>query len=164
MKVIYHCYGGAHSSVIAAAIQTGKLPEDRLPSALELLAVPYFDRPEEMDQGWLRLMGTDEGGREVYVVGKRRMGFVYERFLLGVAGVLGIPDGALMLVDTASCVNGMMRLGGYLSRRLLLTDLGRPIVLAGTRRAYFALASLVATVKVKLPGMEQEQGKRAGNW
>jgi hypothetical protein len=31
MKIIYHCYGGTHSSVIAAAIHLGLLPEDRVP-------------------------------------------------------------------------------------------------------------------------------------
>jgi xylulokinase len=42
MKIIYHCYGGSHSSVLAAAIHTGRLNPERLPTGEELMALPYF--------------------------------------------------------------------------------------------------------------------------
>ena len=45
MKIIYHCYGGSHSSVIAAALHLGLLAKDRIPNETELMAIPYFDKP-----------------------------------------------------------------------------------------------------------------------
>ncbi|HCX78095.1 MAG TPA: hypothetical protein DG577_01645, partial [Firmicutes bacterium] len=41
--MIYHCYGGAHSSVTAAAVHVGLLARDKTPSRLELVSLPYFD-------------------------------------------------------------------------------------------------------------------------
>jgi len=152
MKIIYHCYGGAHSSVTAAAIHTGKISHSHLPTDQELMSVPYFDQQEKGDHGRLKLMGVDEFGNEVYVVGKRHMGRVYENFVRGVAGLLGIPEAELVLVDTMPYVNWRMMVGGYTSRRLRLTAIGRPIVLSGTRGAYFKLSGLVNTVKTKLSG------------
>ena len=44
MIIIYRCYGGTHSSVMAASIHLELLPGDRKPAGKELLALPYFDR------------------------------------------------------------------------------------------------------------------------
>ena len=40
VKIIYSCYGGAHSSIIASAIHMGYLPTDRIPSVEEILSTP----------------------------------------------------------------------------------------------------------------------------
>ena len=44
MKIIYSCYGGTHSSPIAAAIHLGRLPDDRIPSPEELMKTDYYDK------------------------------------------------------------------------------------------------------------------------
>jgi hypothetical protein len=41
LKIIYHCYGGSHSSVIAAALHLKWIDKDRLPSEEEMMAIPY---------------------------------------------------------------------------------------------------------------------------
>jgi len=43
LKVIYHCYGGAHSSVTAANIHLGLLPRERTPGYRELISQKLFD-------------------------------------------------------------------------------------------------------------------------
>jgi hypothetical protein len=35
MVIIYNCYGGTHSSILASAIHLKKLPIDRIPSKQE---------------------------------------------------------------------------------------------------------------------------------
>ena len=51
MKVIYHCYGRAHSSVIAAYLHLGKLPMQGPVTKEQIMAVPEFDLAEAADWG-----------------------------------------------------------------------------------------------------------------
>ena len=51
MIIIYHCYGGTHSSVMAASLHLGLLPQDKKPTGKELLALPYFDQQSGADFG-----------------------------------------------------------------------------------------------------------------
>ena len=57
MIIIYRCYGGTHSSVMAASIHLELLPGDRKPAGKELLALPYFDRQNGADFGKIFYMG-----------------------------------------------------------------------------------------------------------
>lgn len=145
-KIVYHCYGGAHSSVVAAAIHLGKLKLPRLPSAKELMRLSLFDRQTKDGHGQLHFFGFDEFGNQVYSVGCRNAGKSVENILNGVAGILGIQDD-IIFIDTLHCVNMKMRIGGYMSRRLNLIHLGRPIVIKGTQDAFPELAELVRQTK-----------------
>ncbi|NLZ39534.1 MAG: DUF3189 family protein [Firmicutes bacterium] len=148
-RIIYHCYGGAHSSVVAAALHLGKLSPDKVPSAAELLKLALFDRQTNDGHGQLHFFGFDEWQNQVYSVGCRNVGETVEKFLLGVAKILGVSQ-ELLFVDTLHCVSLKMRIGGYISRRLGLISLGRPLVVAGTREAYTNLAALVHRVKAEV--------------
>ena len=44
MKIIYHCFGGSHSSVSAAALHLGLLDRQRTPTEEELVRIPYYDK------------------------------------------------------------------------------------------------------------------------
>jgi hypothetical protein len=145
-KIIYHCYGGAHSSVVAAAIHLGQLRTDTLPGDAELMRLTLFDRQTKDGHGLLHFFGFDEQGKQVYCLGCRNAGTTVEQVLLQVAEMLGLRED-LFLVDTLQCVTVKMRIGGYFSRRWQLVRLGRPLVLAGTREAFPALVSLVQKVK-----------------
>ena len=65
MKVIYSCYGGAHSSPVAAAIHLGKLPEERVPDAEALLQLPRFDRVDSEKHGLAERWGSTSRPRGV---------------------------------------------------------------------------------------------------
>lgn len=147
--IIYHCFGGTHSSVVAAAIHLGRLDRLRPPSAGELMALPLFDRGDATLWGCLRLLGQDRCGRRVYVLGRGPQGAATARALLAGFQLAGGLEGdqALLLVDTLACANTLMRVGGFLSRRLGLVRLGRPLVIWGTRRAYPRLVALVEQVE-----------------
>ncbi len=145
-KIIYHCYGGAHSSVVAAAIHLGQLRVDKVPASKELMALTLFDKQTKEGHGRLHFFGFDEYGDEVYSVGCRNVGYSVTKFLTKIKEILNAGD-EMIFIDTLHCVNLKMRIGGYISRRLGMVKIGRPIVLRGTREAYFELVKLVQQVK-----------------
>ncbi|WP_258359028.1 DUF3189 family protein [Moorella sulfitireducens (nom. illeg.)] len=143
MVVVYHCFGGSHSSITAAAIHLGLLPRNRLPTAAELLALPYFDGRSRGEEGELKFIGIDEYGNKIYAAGKKNLGSRFEALLYDLAAILGIKGQEILLIDTSPLVNLLMRIGGFTSRRIGLTFLGRPVVVLGTRRAFPGLVKLV---------------------
>lgn len=150
MYIVYTCYGGAHSSPVAAAVHLQRLPRHRTPAPAELMSLSLFDRTESSGHGILRHVGVDGAGNRVYVLGRGRgsqsvLHALKSGFLL--AG--GIEE-ELLLVDTLGAVNVWMRIGGFLSRALGWVWLGRPIVIFGTRRAYPHLVRLVEQVEARL--------------
>lgn len=149
MEIIYACYGGAHSSPVAAALHLGWLTPGETPSHRKLLALPLFDKAKKDEQGRLFFAGPDEAGHNVYVLGRGPSGRTVERALLSGLALAGREDLSVRFVDTLTCVNIWMRVGGFLSRGIGWVGLGRPLVLFGTRRALRALTRLVAEVKQK---------------
>ncbi|MEW6031384.1 MAG: DUF3189 family protein [Bacillota bacterium] len=147
MIVIYHCYGGAHSSVVAAAVHLGLLPQDRPPTARELCSIRYFDKQDQSDHGRIRPMGTDAEGHAVFLLGRRNCPGLLERSVREVARHVGVGTEDVRFVDTMPCVNWFMRLGGFTSRVLRLPALGRPVVIHGTRLAYPCLKRLAARTR-----------------
>jgi len=147
MKIIYYCYGGSHSSVTAAAIHLGYLMPDQKPTPDALMRVPLFDRQTDEDHGKFVLLGQDEMGNEVYTCGCRSLGSKIEKTLHGIAKITDIPMDDLVFVDTLKGVNNLMRIGGFLSRKLRLVVIGRPIVIKGTRDAFNDFVNIVENVK-----------------
>jgi hypothetical protein len=148
MKIIYHCFGGSHSSVTAAAIHLGLLEKHRPPTNDELMSLPYYDKTTNNDFGSIRFMGVDEYGNQVYVLGKKSLGGRFTNILNGVAQILG-KDNQVIVVNTMDRVNISMKLGGFTSRRIGLPSLGRPVVTKGTRDAFFDLVNLVEITRLK---------------
>lgn len=134
-KIIYHCYGGSHSSVITAGIYLGMLPKDRVASKAELLDVPHFDQQETVTHGHLRFIGRDLKGNEVLVVGKRMAGPDLTVFLHKISELFSCRE-EIEAIDTTFPINPLMVIGGFLSRGLNLVTLGRPLVVLGTQIAY----------------------------
>lgn len=148
MKIIYHCYGGSHSSVMAAALHLGLIPKNRIPSLNELMNIPYYDKTNNSDFGSIRLMGVDEYKNEVYVLGKKSMGDRYSRLLMGVAEILGCSD-ELMAVNCMNRVNLAMKLGGFSSRKMGIVSLGRPVLVCGSQKAFMELVNLVEITRLR---------------
>ncbi|MGI6513249.1 MAG: DUF3189 family protein [Syntrophomonadaceae bacterium] len=155
MKIIYHCFGGSHSSVTAAAIHLGLLPTNRLPSFRELMALPHFDKTPGEVYGVIRFMGRTAEGDEVYTLGKKNLGSRLDQVFMGLAELLGVKD-QVVVVNTMHHVNVLMMAGGFLSRRLGLVSLGRPILVWGTRLAFPQLVQAVETVKNEMMRGEKE--------
>lgn len=148
LKIIYHCYGGSHSSVIAAALHLGMLPKNQIPTEEMLMAIPYYDKTSNADFGSIRFMGKDEFNNEVYVLGKKSMGERCSHLLLGIAEVLGCKD-ELLVVNCFNRVNLAMKLGGFSSRKMGLVSLGRPILVRGSQKAFRELVNLVEITRLQ---------------
>ncbi|RBP39198.1 Protein of unknown function [Garciella nitratireducens DSM 15102] len=148
MKVVYYCYGGAHSSVIASSIHVGMLPINRIPTAKEILAIPYFDITPNDKIGSLLYMGIDSWGNEIYCMGWG----IYKNDILSLIFLLTNEEDNFIFdhtifVDALPVANQWIKLGGLLSRRLGLVKIGRPLVIKGVQRRYFHFIKLVETVK-----------------
>lgn len=144
---IYNCYGGSHSSVTAAAIHLGLLPDTRIATAEELLNIPYYDAQVARDHGRMRFMGFDETGSPVYIASKRNMGASFERMMRAFWAAADGDQEKIALIDTMPYVNIFMVIGGFLSRRWGWNRLGRAIILFGTRQSYNKFVHLVSLVK-----------------
>lgn len=151
MIIIYHCFGGSHSSVAAAALHLGLLDSQKIPTEEDLIRIPYYDKTTDADFGSIRYMGTDNDNNHIYVFGKRSFNNRYAAVLKGVARMLGDQDD-LVMVDCMKRVNLGMKIGGYTSRRLGLIAIGRPIVSWGTRMAFAHLVNLVEITRFRILG------------
>lgn len=149
MNIVYHCFGGAHSSVTAAAIHLGWLPATKIPTFEELMKIPYFDVQIGEDHGVFRYLGEDEQLNKVYIIGRRNLKDKFEKLVYGLASVYDWEDDFL-LINTMPLVNWKMVLGGYLSRGLETPKLGRKIVLKGVQESFFKYVALVSEVKTNL--------------
>lgn len=158
MKVIYHCYGGTHSSITAASIHIGFFPAERIPDKEAFLRIPLYDRQEADEHGRMFFIGEDEYGNEVHIVARRNRPEVLENLFASLAAMFDIPRDDYMLVNVMARVNLTMKLGGFLSRRWGFIRLGRPIVMRGTQAAFFKVSALVKDVKREL---EDIHGKKS---
>lgn len=92
-------------------------------------------------------MGRDENNNQVYIVGRRDKPQVLEGILSELSESFNIPRQDFRLINVMSAVNISMRIGGILSRRFKLVNLGRPLVTRGTLKALPNIQRLVANVK-----------------
>lgn len=148
LHIVYTCFGGTHSSPVAAAIHLGTLPRDRVPTPQQILETPLFDAVGPEQRGRLTLAGVDRDGHRVYVVGRGTESAEAVRNLIASSCMLLAGQAKPLLVfDTLPCVNVLMRIGGWLSREAGRVRIGRPIVVYGTLLAYPRLVRLVREVE-----------------
>ena len=150
MKIIYHCFGGAHSSVTAAALHLGQLPEDNIPKSNEFKNLAFYDVQSRKTHGNLYLAGIDSSNNEIYILGRRGKSQTVENLANDLLQALNINRHSVLMVDASKHVNLSMRIGGLLSRNLGLVNSGRPIAILGTQKAYPHLVKLVKEVKSKV--------------
>ncbi|MGE5454957.1 MAG: DUF3189 family protein, partial [Methylocystaceae bacterium] len=142
VKIIYHCYGGSHSSVLAANIHVGNLRSDSFPNYRELFKLPYFDRTDNNDFGLIKLVGFDEWGNQVYSLGQMHLGKRFHPIMESLLSITGTQEN-IAIMGTMPHVNWLMMIGGNLSRKRSLPWLGRPILYCGTWLAYQRLVKVV---------------------
>lgn len=145
MIVIYHCFGGTHSSVLAAAVHTGLLDPERPVSPSEITRLPYFDVRDGNDYGKLCAYGRDKKGHRVFVLGRRGHSEAPEYVFRQMQRLYNWKE-SYKLVNTARTLNWQMRLGGYFSRRLHLKRIGLPLIMRGAREALPRIAALVESI------------------
>lgn len=162
MKVFYHCYGGAHSSVTAANLHLGHLPSERRPGVAEILHQPLFDRALHRDVGRPLLMGEDEHGNEVFAIGLAEGKRLLARALQDYLALHGLPRTAALMVNTLDAAGITLRVGGYLSRRMGLVRIGRPLAAMGVWANYWLFVERVESVKAQIAAGRALTVLRAG--
>ncbi|NLM38048.1 MAG: DUF3189 family protein [Firmicutes bacterium] len=154
MRVIYHCYGRAHSSVVASHLHLGTLPLNGPIAPEQIMALPEFDRAEADDFGEPYFMGRDEAGNEVYILGLNSQAPLCVRAILNLAGHLGLAD-RIILVNTLPAIGLTTRLGGFISKKLRCPGLGKPLAARGIIQALPRLRQLVRIVIKETAGKGQ---------
>lgn len=150
MKIFYCCYGSAHSSVLSAAIHTGKVSTEHMPKDSEILNLPHFDKTDDSEIGIPFYYGNDDMGNEVYIIG---MGAHRKEVLNCILSFLhdaGVPSTDYVFINTLKSVGLSTRVGGFLSRKLRLIFLGRPMTVHGLKKVYFEFVNLVVNTKRSL--------------
>lgn len=136
--------------MVSSAIHCGMLPVDRIPSYDELLSIPYYDQTDPAYIGMPYLMGDDEYGNAIYFMGmwnqRQALAGTLEKMLM----TAGISADKYILQDSFPLLNFSTKVGGALSKRLLITTLGRKISVWGIQRRYPQFVSLVENVKKRL--------------
>jgi len=146
MKVIYHCYGRAHSSVVAAHLHLGNLPMEGPVNKRQVAGLPEFDRADASQWGIPHFMGADERGNEVYILGLANQTPAALRAITTMAWHLGKADG-IFLRNTLPAVGLLTKTGGFISKGLGFTTLGRPVVALGIVFSLECLRKLVTGTK-----------------
>lgn len=150
-KVIYYCYGGTHSSVLAAAIHLGVLGEAARPSPEEIMELPLFDRVDRQVMGKPFFCGHDQAGREVYVLGTGKYRAQVSGLIKSLVSSCYPQEPAPCLINTLTAVNGRTRVGGFASRRLGQVW-GRRAAARGLWETYEQLVDLVQLHRAALGG------------
>lgn len=144
LKVVYHCFGGAHASPTAAAIHLGILRTDRRPSFRDFQKIPLFDYQTNSEHGKLIKVGIDNNGNEVYILGRRNTTQVVINLIREFSRLNGENPDEYYFVDCVQLFNPLMVMGGFSSRVLGIVNIGRPVVTLGT---IISFPKLVAIVK-----------------
>lgn len=150
MIIIYHCYGGAHSSVLAAAIHTGCLPVSKVPDINEIINLPYYDQTSSSEIGIPYYYGKDECNNKIYIQGMGSSDNIITNMLNSFLKIENIDKREVYLVNTLKNVNILVRLGGFLSRGIGLVMPGRPLTAYGLRLAYPKFVKMVNSVKAQI--------------
>jgi len=143
MIIIFQCYGGTHTSIVAASLYTGRLSLSRPPRTEELISLPYYDRMDGTEMGKLHFVGTDRRGNNVFALGSGKWGKEIRQVLTSILALTGENRQPVAVIDCLPYINTLTRLGGFISRRLGLTGIGRPLVNYGIRGSYRSLLRLV---------------------
>lgn len=169
VRIIYHCFGAAHTSVTAAALHCGRLPARGRVTAGEVLGVPGFDRRGGRDIGAAFFFGCDSRACEVYVIGfdgsRQLIARAAKELLAHVPGAAG----RVLLAETLPAASALVKVGGYSSRRLGLVRLGRPLAAMGILLSLPALRRTVdctrqeaARMLAQAAGRDDGRGRVAG--
>jgi hypothetical protein len=150
MKLFYHCYGGAHTSITCAAMHLGFLPMDRIPDYKEFFAVPHYDKMAHKNLGIPIYMGRDELGIDIYTIGLKNACNIMIPAIKSYLNKNNISTENIFFIEALVKLHPITAIGGISSRRLHLITLGRPLTIWGIRKSYPILIELVSGVKENL--------------
>ncbi|MHB1391929.1 MAG: DUF3189 family protein [Clostridia bacterium] len=150
MVIIYNCYGGTHSSILASAIHLKKLPMDRIPTKQEILGIEHFNRLTYSDMGRLIFHGMDDEGNRIYTIGRgtsKALVPAMRNLAIALCKDNGV-DEHFLFINCSPTVPPLMTMGGFFSRALHMDFIGEPLLTAGAQQTYNNITKLVEKSKV----------------
>ncbi|WP_350342460.1 DUF3189 family protein [Proteinivorax tanatarense] len=129
MKIFYYCYGGAHSSVVAAALHL-KIISPPLTKE-KILKLPYFDLTIPENRGIPIKLGEDKKGNKIYFVGLGKNKKLIVKFAENFLAAHKIRDDNYILIDCLVNISFYVKLGGFISKVLNFKTLGTSITATG---------------------------------
>lgn len=126
--IIYVCYAGTHSSVLAACLHLGLVNK-----GCPVCDLPYFDRRLSADIGVPALVGRDVSGTDVYALGTGWLSAALERAVCDLVE-LACPDVFACMCAVRGFLDFPARIGGFASRRCALVMPGRALIAASLSR------------------------------
>lgn len=147
MHVIYHCFGSAHSSIVAAAIHLGKLPKHRHVLPEDILSLPDFDLVRNDSIGHLYFKGHDEYGNKVYTLGMGAETQIVKRAIQSMINMGTKKQHSFYFAEALPHINTVAKFGGALSRRYGIVKLGRFLAAQGICQSYNNLLTFVERIK-----------------
>ncbi len=146
MKIFYFCYGRAHSSVIAGHIHLQTLPNNRIPTIKEILAIPEFDKSDYHDFGIPYFLGKDSHDNEIFIIGFANNDSLCLQTISFIIKQRSNPNN-WRFYNALEQVNWLTKFGGFFTQRLKLVTLGRYLVALGIRKSYWRLVKMVKSIK-----------------
>lgn len=145
MVIIYNCYGGTHSSILASAIHLKKLPTDRIPAREEILALEYFNKLTYKDMGRLIFQGSDSEGNRIYTIGRGTSKVLVPAMINLVIALYRNNEISekFLFINCSPTVHPLMTAGGFFSRGLHIDPIGVPLLVKGVRLTYYNITKLV---------------------
>jgi hypothetical protein len=120
--VIYACYAGTHSSILAASVHLGIVD-----NGTPICDLPYFDRRRTAEIGVPVFMGKDCSGAEVYALGTGWLSAPLERAVCDLIE-LSCPNVSVCICSVRGLLDFRARVGGFASRRCSLVFPGRNLI------------------------------------
>jgi len=146
LKIIYHCFGGAHASPTTAAIHLKLISNQHLPAITDFKNISKFDVATSQDHGKLNYLGVDHLGNEIYIMGRAHQAPLVTNLIKEFVKLSGGNPDDYCFINCCQSFNLLMVIGGFSSRRLGLVWLGRPLVSLGTLLAFPKLVGIVQKI------------------
>ncbi len=150
MRVFYCCWGSAHTSVVSSHIHLGILPIDRRARFKEIDDLKMYDRTPNSEIGTVFYVGDDQWGNQIYFMGFGPQKHLVRQGVIDYLRINGVDTNDLLFVDAIVNATWLTCVGGYLSRRLGLTWIGRPLTILGILQNYRAFTELVRSVHAQI--------------
>jgi len=146
LKVIYSCYWGSYLAVVAASLHLGLINGQEFLSVEKIMNLPLFGKLKKQDLGEMIFMGSDNRGRQVYVMGTKRSGRIIERTFNGFAQIYGLEKKAVEFIDLMDYNNFYIGMGIFLIDKLGIRNIGMIILFHGIKKSFGRLRALVSKV------------------
>ncbi len=154
MKLFYQCYGGAHTSVTCASIHLGYLPKDRIPDPKEFYSVPFYDKMDNDKLGTPVYVGRDQLGWDLYIIGMKNARDIVIPAIHSYLNYNNLSGEPILIANALVELHPVTSVGGFISRKLRLRLIGKPMTVWGIRKSYPKLVDLVERTKAKIKNLD----------